>query len=128
VATERTTQQKRALLNAFELNERPLTVSELQEIAGKECPGIGVATVYRTVNRLLESEWLKEVCLPGQAVRYERRALEHHHHFHCNLCSRVLDVAAPCERLSTEVPDGFQVERHELTFYGVCADCAAMVD
>ena len=110
------------------MSERPLTVPELQALAAQECPGIGVATVYRTVNRLLESEWLKEVCLPGQPVRYEREALEHHHHFHCNLCSRVLDVAAPCERLSTEVPEGFTVERHELTFYGVCADCASVAD
>jgi len=121
---QRSTQQKQAITNAFDTAQRPLTVPEVHGIATGNCPGLGVATVYRAVNRLVDSEWLKEVRLPDHPVRYERRALGHHHHFHCDQCERVLDIAAPCESIATHIPDGFQVRRHELTFYGVCDDCS----
>ncbi len=120
---ERTTQQKRAVVEAFENAGRPLTVHEVHEAAAKTCRSIGVATIYRTINRLVETEWLKEVCLPGQPTRYEQKSLAHHHHFHCDACQVVLDVSAPCEGLYADVPEGFRVERHELTFYGVCNEC-----
>ena len=120
----RTTQQKRAIEAIFNDSFRPLTVQELHALAEDSCPGLGVATVYRAVNRLVESQWLKEVHLPNHPIRYERQDLAHHHHFHCQDCERVLDIAAPCEKLSARLPNGFEVHRHELTFYGVCAECS----
>ena len=125
MAKVRTTQQKRAIEAIFNSSSRPLTVPELHALAADSCPGLGVATVYRAVNRLVKQDWLREVHLPNHPILYERQDLEHHHHFHCQDCERVLDIAAPCEKLSTRLPDGFKVHRHELTFYGVCADCSA---
>lgn len=119
----RNTRQKQAIESAFGASPRPLTVPEVHALASEVCERLGVATVYRAVNRLVEDGWLEEVCLPNQPVRYERTSLAHHHHFHCEQCEQVLDTAAPCESLETSVPEGFKVLRHELTFYGICADC-----
>ena len=123
---ERETPQKQAVVSAFEAAHRPLTVPEVHAESVAHCPSLGVATVYRAVNRLVKNGWLKEVRLPDQPVRYERHELEHHHHFHCGRCERVLDIAAPCESISTHLPAGFEVERHELTFYGTCSDCTKL--
>ena len=120
----RKTPQKRAIQEVFEQSNRPLTVQEVHASALRLRDGLGVATVYRAVSRLVAEEWLREVHLPGQPVRYERGCLDHHHHFHCGDCERVLDIAAPCEDLGSHLPSGFQARRHEVTFYGTCADCS----
>jgi len=119
----RQTSQKQAVETVFQDTKRPLTVPEIHELALKSCEGLGVATVYRAVNRLVKSGWLKEVNLPGQPSRFERQALDHHHHFHCTRCERVLDISAPCENLSSYLPEGFTATHHEVTFYGTCARC-----
>lgn len=119
----RNTQQRRAITEAFLESARPLTVPEVHELARSSCERLGVATVYRAVNKLKDEGWLSEVRLPDQPARYERHALAHHHHFHCELCGRVWDTVVPCESLAQSVPEGFQVSRHEVTFYGACAEC-----
>ncbi len=119
----RNTPQKRAIEEAFKQCNRPLTVPEAHALARQTCARLGVATVYRSVNRLVESGWLKEVCLPNQPIRYERASLGHHHHFHCQECKQVMDSKATYTDIALDVPDGFQVIRHELTFYGICPDC-----
>ena len=120
---ERTTQQKRAVLLAFENSGRPLTAVEAHEIAQSTCGSLGIATVYRAVKQLLAKGWLTEVSLPNSPKRYERKSLDHHHHFHCQKCDLIFDVSAPCNDLSRELPPGFDAHRHELTFYGFCPNC-----
>ena len=51
----RTTQQKQAIKDTFNKVARPLTVQEVLAMAQDLCPGLGVATVYRAVNRLAKS-------------------------------------------------------------------------
>ena len=120
---ERSTKQKQAISRVFERYGRPVTVQEVHQAAGETCESLGIATVYRAVSRLLASGWLTEVQLPGQPTRYERMDLAHHHHFHCDRCEILYDVLAPCDALSTMIPEGFTVRRHELTFYGICESC-----
>ena len=69
---ERTTPQKKAVISTFEVSKRPLTADEVHRIASDTCPGLGLATVYRALNRLVESAWLKEVRLPDHPIRYEK--------------------------------------------------------
>jgi len=124
-ANHRTTTQSRAVQAVFEGVTHPLTVAEAHVMAKAISPTLGIATAYRAVNRLVVSGWLQEVKLPDQPVRYERDDLHHHHHFQCESCGRVLDVEAGCGQLNFEVPKGFEVNRHEVTFYGLCPDCAS---
>lgn len=86
---------------------------------------MSLATVYRNLKQLLEAGEIQSVCLPGESPRYEGAGHAHHHHFQCQTCARVFDVHACPGNMAALAPQGFVVERHELTLYGQCSDCAA---
>lgn len=124
-AAMRRTEQKQAIKDALDDAGRPLSAQEVLDAAGAEVPTLGLATVYRNLKSLTNAGWLSPVELPGQPVRYERAHLKHHHHFMCEVCERVFDVPGCSVQAAVHgVPDGFVVERHEVTFYGRCVECA----
>lgn len=120
---QRSTGQRRAIRNVFDASDRPLSTQEVLEAAQAHKPGIGIATVYRTLKLLLDEGWLKTVVLPGMPPRYERVSRDPHHHFFCETCGRAFEV--PCSQvlLQTIAPPGFKVVKHDLVLYGACADC-----
>jgi Fur family ferric uptake transcriptional regulator len=121
----RRTDQRKAIRQALERAERPLSVPEILDAAQGEVPGIGVATVYRNVKMLVDEGWLIAVELPGAPSRYELAGQGHHHHFHCTDCGRVFDVDQCGGDPEAGLPSGFRVERHEVLLYGHCDDCPA---
>lgn len=120
---ERNTRQRVAIREALEAAGRPLLPQEVQEAAQPQAPGLGIATVYRTLKALVDEGELRAVHLPGENPRYEPAAHAHHHHFQCRSCQRVFDIHACPGNLAGLAPRGFQVDDHELTLYGRCADC-----
>lgn len=120
----RKTKQRDALREVLERSERPLSVGELLKAAAKKVDGLGVATVYRTVGALLDEGAVTAVEIPGEPVRYERANKGHHHHFQCEKCARVFDIAGCLENLRSLVPPKFRIRTHDVTLYGVCAACA----
>ena len=88
-------------------------------------PDLSLATVYRNLKALVDDGTLAVVQLPGENPRYEPVSRRHHHHFQCRRCQRVFDVHDCPGDLKRMAPQGFVVERHELTLYGRCADCNA---
>jgi Fur family ferric uptake transcriptional regulator len=102
----------------------PLTVAEIHEVASRE-RSIGIATVYRTVNLLLERRLIQDVTLPDGQTRYEAADLDHHHHFHCRKCGQVFDLPGCAITVDDgqTLPGGFEVESHEVTFIGLCPKC-----
>ncbi|MEM7050912.1 MAG: transcriptional repressor [Acidobacteriota bacterium] len=120
---QRQTLQRSAIRTALEHAGRPLSPQEILELAQDSAPGLGIATVYRNLKKLLEKGWLREVELPGAASRYELTGKGHHHHFHCRACDRVYEVEDCPGRLAELAPPGFRTEDHELILYGVCATC-----
>lgn len=122
---ERNTRQRDAIRQVFEDNPRPLSPFEVLEAGRSHVRGLGIATVYRTINALVESGWLVAVELPGEAPRYERTGSGHHHHFRCRQCARVFEIEGCPGNFAALAPDGFQLEAHEIVLYGRCARCAA---
>lgn len=122
---ERDTQQRRAIRAAFEEAARPLSPQEVLDIAKRRSPGLGIATVYRTIKTLGEIGLLTQVDLPGETPRFEITGKTHHHHFHCRQCDRVYELEGCPEGLARMTPDGFALEAHEVVLYGRCASCAA---
>ena len=121
---ERFTRQRTAIYAVVAGAQRPLSPQEILETAQVSVEGLGLATVYRNLKALLEDGAIEAVQLPGESPRYEPAGLSHHHHFQCTQCARVFDVHACPGDLQGLAPQGFQVQRHELTLYGLCADCA----
>ena len=124
---ERSTRQRAAIRTALDAAQRPLLPQEVHEAARREVPALGLATVYRTLKALLDEGLIQAVTLPGDSPRYESRRDQHdhhHHHFQCTACLRVFDIDACPGDMQGFAPPGFTVERHELTLYGRCRDCA----
>ena len=121
---ERFTRQRTAIYAVVAGAQRPLSPQEILETAQVSVEGLGLATVYRNLKALLVDGAIEAVQLPGESPRYEPAGQSHHHHFQCTQCARVFDVHACPGDLQGLAPQGFQVQRHELTLYGLCADCA----
>ena len=122
----RKTDQRDAIMAAIRAARRPLRPDEVLLLAQERVPSIGVATVYRNLKRLSASGELLAVELPGQRTTlYEIAHLHHHHHFHCDGCDKVYDIDVCPGDLASMVPNGFQVQRHDLVLYGACPACAA---
>lgn len=110
----------------LDVADRPLSPQEVLGHAKQTVPGLGLATVYRTLKSLAEEQWIVPVPLPGQAPHYERAGKAHHHHFHCRGCLGVFEVEGCPGNLKSLAPQGFKVEGHELVLYGVCRDCKGL--
>jgi Fur family ferric uptake transcriptional regulator len=121
----RDTTQRRIIRKVFEDLNRPVRPEDVLDHARKSLPGLGMATIYRTINWLMEEKWLSSVPLPGQVVAYEVAGKGHHHHFHCHSCQQTVDINGCPGDLSHLVPRGFKASRHEIVIYGTCKDCAA---
>jgi Fur family ferric uptake transcriptional regulator len=120
---QRRTQQRRAIREAIEAADRPLSPQEILDAAQEEVPGLGIATVYRNVKHMVEDGVLHTVELPGGPSRYEAAGKHHHHHFHCRRCDRVFEVEDCPGSLQGLTPDGFLLESHEIILYGLCSGC-----
>ena len=120
----RKTKQREAIREVFERAERPLAISEVLASAAKRADGLGVATVYRTVGALLDERWLDAVEIPGVPSRYERAGKAHHHHFQCERCEKVFDIAGCMDNLRKLVPPKFHISGHAVTLFGLCASCS----
>ena len=118
------TEQRRAIRSAFKGAGRPLSPTEVLDLAGEEVPQLNLTTVYRNLKGMVEREELVQVPVPGQAVRYELAGLDHHHHFLCEGCDRVFDVPGSPGSIQRLTPVGFETTAHEVTLVGRCRVCA----
>ena len=90
----------------------------------KELPNISLATVYRNLNLLVESEEINEVLCDGQ-LRFDANKGEHFH-FICKSCKGIFDIDE--SRVSSpdfKLPRGYVVQDVRMDFYGICPSCQA---
>lgn len=120
---ERSTRQRSAIQEAIQSADRPLLAQEVLELAGRDVPKLGIATVYRNLKAMVEDGVLRQVVLPGENPRFELAGHGHHHHFRCNRCNKVFDIHSCPTDLAMLAPKGFKIEDHDLTLYGRCKDC-----
>jgi Fur family ferric uptake transcriptional regulator len=123
----RITPQRRAVIKAIAGTHEHMTPSELYEKVRRDNPGIGLVTVYRTMEILTDIGLICELHSGGNCRSYLlRRPAEHHHHLVCSECGQVVDFTN-CDlsdierRLSRDT--GFEMESHLLEFLGRCPAC-----
>jgi Fe2+ or Zn2+ uptake regulation protein len=88
---------------------------------------IGRATVFRSVEKLVDVGLLNRIEFADGTHHYRVcDANHHHHHLTCTQCHRVVevDLCLPTEQLA-EIGDqtDFAIEGHSLTLFGRCPDC-----
>ena len=117
--------------------DRHLTAEEIYEMVYTDYPEIGLATVYRTIQLLLELCLIDRINLDDGFVRYEignvglGTAKHHHHHLICRNCGKVIsfkdDLLEELEEKITKTT-GFHVMDHEVKLYGYCSECGGKTD
>lgn len=103
------------------------TAEELLALVRRRLPRVSLGTVYRNLDVLARNGLLRVVEVPGGPRRYDGE-LEEHSHVTCLRCGRVADVALP----GIEIDDGhaaresgYEIVDHEVSFTGLCSECAA---
>lgn len=93
----------------------------------RQYPGIGRATVFRSVDILVRNGVLDRVELSDGRHRYRVcGAHHHHHHITCSGCRRMVEIDACLsgEALSAIASStDFAIEGHSLELYGRCPTC-----
>lgn len=114
----RDTRQRLAIRRAIDEAKRPLGPKEILESASQHVPNLGIATVYRNIKVMVEEGKLETIELPGQPPRYSPPNGRNRALFLCHETDRVF--ALPDEALHPEanLPDGFEVERKDIIYYG----------
>jgi len=120
----RVTPARRAIAAALLGVGRPLSPAEVLALARRERPGLGRATVYRTLALLVQLGLVVPRPAPG-GIRYSLVS-KGMHRLVCRSCGvELLLTECPAGSLAGELARryGFQVDGHLLEFYGLCPDC-----
>ena len=126
------TPQRRVILKAIAGVSEHMTPAEIYERVCRDDPGIGLVTVYRTLEILAGLGLLCEMHAGGNCRSYlMRRPDEHHHHLICSDCGTVVDfincdLGSLENRLSQD--NNFEINGHILEFIGRCRECRRRVN
>src|SRR5215212_5785825 len=81
----RRTEQRRQILEALRASDRAVTAQELHG----ELAGVGLATVYRNLQRLADEGSADTLRRDSGEVAFLLCEGGHHHHLSCRVCGRV---------------------------------------
>lgn len=121
------TRQRRAILDTITHSHSHLVPAEVYEKTNKRYPGIGLVTIYRTLELFARLGFICEMHSDNSCRSYMmRRSAGHHHHLLCSSCHRVVDFT-DCdlrqmeERIARQTD--FKIDSHLVEFVGRCHDC-----
>ncbi|MFM2105633.1 MAG: hypothetical protein RL338_665 [Chloroflexota bacterium] len=103
------------------------TAADLIEDAVRLDLPAGRATVFRSLELLVDLGLVERLDLPTGEHAYIRCDPVHHHHVVCGACGRSVEVEdCGMTAVAREVArrTGFTIEGHRLELYGRCPDCA----
>jgi len=104
-----------------------LTADELYDLVRREDPGIGRATVYRTLQWMVSAGIAHKVDFGEGRSRFEP-SLRHPRHFHliCNVCHRSSEfLSSDIEAILEEVAAArnFETTQTVIQMFGLCEQC-----
>ncbi len=122
----RLTEARRAVLQIVSTSAVHLPVAEVHRRALRVAPGIGLASVYRTIDLLNRLGLIKRVHVDDRHRHYAAATEGHGHHLVCRACGRVVEfsecqVEAIVKVLARRTR--FVIEGHSIELYGRCPDC-----
>jgi Fur family transcriptional regulator, ferric uptake regulator len=115
------------ILSIFVRQEGHLSADDLCDLVRKEDPGIGRATVYRTLQWMVTTGIARKVDFGEGRSRFEP-AYRHPRHFHfvCSTCHRSSEfLSSDIESLAEEIAAvrSFAAEQTVVQILGVCEEC-----
>ncbi|MCZ2848838.1 Fur family transcriptional regulator [Modestobacter sp. VKM Ac-2978] len=122
----RNTRQRTAVNAVFDELEGFHSAQEVHARMRAAGDSIGLSTVYRAVQALVEDGELDSIRTDAGEAIYRRCSTRHHHHLVCRACGRTEEVEGPtverwADRVAAE--HGFVDVTHTLEIFGTCAAC-----
>lgn len=123
----RLTEPRRAVYDALRAHSHATADDVLARVL-TTVPSTSLQSVYNVLSDFAEAGLVRRIEPAGHPGLFELRVNDNHHHLICTECGRVVDVdcvvgAAPC--LTPSDDHGFVIREAEVTFWGICAPCAA---
>lgn len=124
--TRRPTRQRTAIEADVDRSEEFRSAQEIHASLHAAGNKIGLATVYRTLQAMVDEEALDSLRTSDGEQVFRRCSTGHHHHLVCRECGRTEEVEGPAvERWAATVSaaHGFTEVDHTLELVGRCGDC-----
>lgn len=122
----RRTPQRVAILRTLAETSRAVGAAEVHRSARAHCAELGLTTVYRTLIALSDAGLVDVIDHHDGEATYRLCGERHHHHLVCEGCREVIELPE-CDLREIEraiaTEHGFQIDSHELSFYGRCSAC-----
>ncbi|MDA8130993.1 MAG: transcriptional repressor [Elusimicrobia bacterium] len=119
----RMTPQRAEILRILDGNTSHPTAEDIYSRVLKRLPGVSFATVYNTLQSLINIGELAEVRIERGRSRFDP-GMTPHAHLMCVDCGRIADVKAPAKAPAPAgKPRGFRVLSCNIEFFGVCPAC-----
>ena len=122
----RLTPQREMIVEAVAHAGRHVTAEEVYERVCARASAVNLATVYRTLDLLVELGLVSQADLGDGKVTYASPVHGPHCHLVCRRCGCVIeadcDLVEPLEE-RLEEQYGFAAELHHFAISGLCADC-----
>src|SRR5512143_1765406 len=122
----RLTEPRRALARLIADQDGHFTAANLIASAHGRRLGVGRATVFRTLDVLVEVGAIERLDLPNGEHAYVGCAPAHHHHVVCSSCGRTAEIRdADLRRVVGRVArqTGYRIDEHRLELFGLCPSC-----
>ena len=132
----RMTKPREAILDVMEKTTDHLSAEDIYLAVYKFYPNIGLTTVYRNLELLVDMGLIVRFEFGHGRARYELAdqysKKKHHHHLVCKKCSRIFDYS---DFMNDEVQFlnrtekglskkyDFQITEHLIQFHGYCRKC-----
>ncbi len=94
----RSTKQRTAVSNLLDQLDDFRSAQELHEELRRRGEGIGLTTVYRTLQSLADAGQVDVLRTDSGEAIYRRCSAHHHHHLVCRHCGRTVEVEGPAWR------------------------------
>ena len=126
VPARRPTRQRSAVLALLEELDDFRSAQDLHAELRRRGDSVGLATVYRTLQALVDDGQVDVLRNADGEAAYRRCSAVHHHHLVCRACGRTVEVNDPpvqrwAARIAAE--HGFADVQHQLEVRGTCATC-----
>ncbi len=120
--------QREVILETLYNSDEHLTPEALHHLIQEKHPDLntGIATVYRTLSLLEDSNMVTSLSFGAQGKKYELGAKDHHDHLICTECGQITEfVDDEIEERQKKIADalGFKMQEHSMQIYGICKKC-----
>lgn len=102
------------------------SAQEVHQLMTREGERIGLTTIYRALQHLLDEEVVDILLREGGEAIYRLCGEEHHHHLVCKNCGRTVEISdGAIEKWAVQIAreHGFRDTTHTVELFGICSTC-----